>query len=147
MTISLCVVSALATVLYRDLPKYNDRRRNLWLPEVVHQQRYGLQRTMSNPSLYGHHVPSSRYSARVQNSPAWYSGCSDEGVGMQRHWADTIRSVSSTNSAASFPSNMVLISSCYCCSSTLMTEVDTVYLKCILLTVVCPDHLMFRCNN
>jgi len=106
------------TVLYRDLPKYNDRRRNLWLPEVIHQHHQGLRRSMSNPNLYGLNESSSRYSAHVQNSTAWCNGSSGEASGMQRHWVDsTIRPLSMSSSTASFPSNhctLLSVCKCYC---------------------------------
>ena len=92
------------TVLYRDLPKYNDRRRNLWLPEVV-QQHLGLRRTISNPSLYGRDEPGATYSAaEQQNSPRWDTGSVGEGVVMLRRRVDSARSLSISNSTASFPS-------------------------------------------
>jgi len=90
----------MVTVLYRDLPKYNDRRRNLWLPEVVHQNYHGLQRTLSNPSLYSHNESISRYSKHMQNSPLWNRVNVGEGLGAQRHRLDSL-----SNSTASFPSN------------------------------------------
>jgi len=96
---------ALTTVLYRDLPKYNDRRRSLWLPEIVHQQA-GMRRTISNPSLYGLDQPvSSRYSALVETISLWSGAEScDKGAGLQRRRAGSVQSLIS-NSTGSCPSN------------------------------------------
>jgi len=89
----------MTVVLYRDLPKYNERRRNLWLPDIVHSQP--LQRIASNPSLYGVHVELPR------TSPLhWCSEVmGEESTDKRRHWTNSLRSLSISNSTASFPSN------------------------------------------
>lgn len=100
----LLVNVALMTVLYRDLPRYNDRRRNLWLPEIVHQHVGSLCRTVSNPSLYGLDHPDSRYSALVDAVSTWSGGSCGESRGMRGRRADSMQSLIS-NSTGSFPSN------------------------------------------
>jgi len=97
-------------VLYRDLPKYNDRRRNLWLPEVVHEHHGGLQRTMSNPSLYDHSEPSLRHAAAVDDSLVLYNGSAGRGKRTQRHRVNSVLSASLSNSTASFQSKHYALS-------------------------------------
>lgn len=107
------ILRAMMTVLYRDLPKYNDRRRNLWLPDVIHQQllnqhgAVGLHRTASNPSLYCRSRESCNYTTHIQDSPAW-------------HWDSPLihrrqmDSVSVLDSTASFASRLTILRYLYC---------------------------------
>jgi len=85
-------VVAFAIVLYRDPPKYNERRRGLWQPDVASHHCQGLRRTASSPDLDVLGQADSKYSALVQNISAWCSGSCGDGTEMLTHLVDSARS-------------------------------------------------------
>lgn len=130
-------------VLYRDLPKYNDRRRNLWLPAVVHQHSmHALRRTISNPSLYGLSFGHSD-SSREPDIPDWHSEIyDDELLVSRRRRRRQVDSLSISNSTASFPSNNHHRSSLV----SLRVVVQSKLIQCLLshVVLVVETNYIFR---